>query len=74
MNILLIQKLLRSSLFQQMSELYNCIICGKPFLFEAEFCCNGDMCGCMGLPIYPPICSDECYLKAGYIPIEKVEK
>lgn len=36
-----------------------------------RFCCNGDMCGCMGLPIYPPICSEECLIKAGYTPVKR---
>lgn len=37
-----------------------CDICGVDI--EVAMCCNGHMCGCMGLPIEPPICSSEkCY-------------
>lgn len=39
-----------------------CIFCDKPlFDYEPEYCCNGYMCGCMGLPIYPPI-HEECVI------------
>jgi hypothetical protein len=30
---------------------------------EPVMCCSGRDCGCMGLPIYPPVCSVECYNK-----------
>lgn len=30
---------------------------------EVRMCCNSSDCGCMGLPIDPPICSNECYDK-----------
>ena len=37
-----------------------CDSCGKE-IFVA-MCCDGYMCGCMGLPIEPPICkSEKCY-------------
>ncbi len=36
----------------------NCEICGKEI--EIQMCCNGRECGCMGLPIEPPVCSDQC--------------
>lgn len=43
---------------------HQCAYCftiyeGKPL----EYCCDGQMCGCQGQPIYPPICSEECGLK-----------
>ena len=28
---------------------------------EVQTCCSGRDCGCMGQPIDPPICSDNCY-------------
>lgn len=36
-----------------------CIVCGTPI--EVNYCCNGFMCGCMGKPTEPPVCSNECY-------------
>lgn len=38
-----------------------CEICGKEI--EVRICCNGSDCGCMGLPVEPPVCSDDCYDK-----------
>ena len=38
-----------------------CLICGKPVDdYKPEMCCNGQGCGCMGLPINPCTCSQEC--------------
>ena len=37
-----------------------CENCGKRI--EVRMCCSGRECGCMGLPIDPPVCSDVCYL------------
>jgi DNA-directed RNA polymerase subunit RPC12/RpoP len=39
----------------------NCAICDTEI--EVEMCCSGYMCGCMGMPVDPPVCSDECYDK-----------
>ena len=41
---------------------YVCIICNKPMPgdYEPDYCCNGDGCGCMGLPPHPVCCSIEC--------------
>lgn len=43
---------------------YLCEVCKKPMPdYEPEFCCRGGIeqaCGCMGLPINPQICSQEC--------------
>ena len=36
-----------------------CDVCGIEI--EIEMCCNGRECGCMGLPINPPVCSEQCY-------------
>ena len=36
-----------------------CLICGKDI--EIQVCCNGYMCGCMGQPVEPPICSGKCH-------------
>jgi hypothetical protein len=38
-----------------------CSECGKEI--EVEMCCSGHECGCMGLPVEPPVCSSECYDK-----------
>ncbi len=38
-----------------------CDICGTEI--EVRMCCSGHECGCMGLPIDPPVCSSECYDK-----------
>ncbi len=41
-----------------------CEICNK-FVegFKYKKCCNGFDCGCMGMPIEPCICSNECWDK-----------
>lgn len=40
----------------------SCMVCGKMFNGkEPVMCCSGRDCGCMGLPIDPIVCSDECY-------------
>jgi len=40
----------------------NCMVCQKDFKGEEpEYCCNGRECGCMGMPIEPIVCSEECY-------------
>ena len=47
-------------------EQYSCIICGKSMPdFEPQMCCSGFDCGCRGLPVEPPICSEECFNKLG---------
>jgi len=38
-----------------------CAICGEEI--EVQMCCSGRDCGCLGLPVDPPVCSDECYDK-----------
>lgn len=57
----------------------NCAICETEI--EVQMCCNGSDCGCQGLPVDPPVCSDECYdkymeyrnkLKTGEVKIPKV--
>lgn len=39
----------------------HCEICGTEIW--VRMCCNGYMCGCMGQPIDPPACSNDCYDK-----------
>lgn len=40
----------------------NCMVCNKEFQGEEpKMCCSGKDCGCMGMPIEPIVCSDECY-------------
>ena len=36
----------------------NCEICGEEI--EVQMCCSGSECGCMGMPVDPPVCSEEC--------------
>ena len=38
-----------------------CEICGTEI--EVRICCSAFDCGCMGLPIDPPVCSSDCYDK-----------
>jgi hypothetical protein len=35
-----------------------CDICGVEI--EIRMCCDGRGCGCMGWPVEPPVCSEEC--------------
>lgn len=42
----------------------NCVVCDKEFEGEEpKMCCSGKECGCMGLPLEPIVCSNECYDK-----------
>lgn len=50
-----------------MSSEWKCIVCGEVVPdYEPEYCCYGNTygteypCGCMGLPIEPPLCSSKC--------------
>jgi hypothetical protein len=46
-----------------------CYVCQKPVTdYEPEMCCNGECCNCRGLPIEPPLCSEECSQKVFGIP------
>jgi len=38
-----------------------CEVCGSEI--DVHMCCSGRECGCMGLLVEPPVCSDECYDK-----------
>lgn len=38
-----------------------CDVCGKEIVLQ--YCCTAFDCGCMGKPIDPPVCSNECYDK-----------
>jgi len=41
-----------------------CMSCEEKFFGQdPQYCCNGSMCGCMGQPIEPVVCSKECYDK-----------
>lgn len=43
-------------------EIYTCLECGKPVPdYKPQICCNAYGCPCRGLPIEPPICSEECW-------------
>jgi hypothetical protein len=38
-----------------------CYGCSKPvYRYQPEYCCDGSECGCMGLPVEPPLCP-ECW-------------
>lgn len=55
-----------------MIEKGYCAICGEEI--EVRMCCSGRDCGCLGLPIDPPVCSDECYEKFMNLNKEKDKK
>lgn len=39
-----------------------CMSCKQKFFGQdPQYCCNGSMCGCMGQPVEPVVCSEECY-------------
>lgn len=42
-----------------MKEKGFCEICSK--VIEITKCCNLPDCGCGGLPVEPPVCSEKCY-------------
>lgn len=48
----------------------TCMVCGQTWMGEKpKMCCDGRECGCMGLPVDPVVCSEECYengLKNGF--------
>jgi len=49
----------------KVEELHDltCMVCGKEFKVEKpKMCCSGTDCGCMGFPIDPVVCSDECFI------------
>lgn len=40
----------------------SCMSCNKEFFgHDPQYCCNGNMCGCIGQPIEPVVCSEKCY-------------
>lgn len=41
---------------------YHCEVCGQPVpcTVQISYCCNGNGCGCYGLPPDPVCCSEEC--------------
>lgn len=41
-----------------MSESWKCMECGTTIEYDPEYCCDGRECGCMGLPIEPPLCGN----------------
>ncbi|KZS48105.1 hypothetical protein AWU65_20325 [Paenibacillus glucanolyticus] len=46
-------------------DTWKCLVCGSDVTnYEPEYCCTyismDTPCGCMGLPIEPPLCSAEC--------------
>lgn len=42
--------------------LLECMFCGQTWLGpEPQYCCSGRDCGCMGMPVDPIVCSEECY-------------
>lgn len=47
----------------------NCTICGEEI--EIQMCCSGQGCGCMGLPVEMPVCSEECEIEYRRIIREK---
>jgi len=51
-----------------------CMVCSKEFEGEEpKMCCSGYMCGCMGLPIDPIVCSEECYNRLPFLSGTKLQ-
>lgn len=43
-------------------EAQSCVSCRDEFMGRPpQMCCSGYECGCMGQPIDPVVCSDNCY-------------
>ena len=43
--------------YSEHCEKQLCVYCNRYVpLWEPKYCCNGDMCGCQGMPIDPPVC------------------
>ena len=38
----------------------QCWQCGKDLDYKIQGCCSGRDCGCMGMPVDLPVCSNEC--------------
>lgn len=38
----------------------RCCVCGFPLPYEQVGCCDGRDCGCMGMPVDPPLCGGNC--------------
>lgn len=36
-----------------------CIVCDTEI--DVQMCCSGYECGCLGQPIDPPVCGENCY-------------
>jgi len=54
----------RNRMNKQKLTTNSCMLCEKEFEGEEpKMCCSGRECGCLGMPIDPIVCSDECYLK-----------
>lgn len=37
----------------------NCVMCGEKI--KVNYCCDGTKCTCLGIPLEPRVCSDDCY-------------
>lgn len=45
-----------------MSDEWECVICRRPVPeYVPVYCCNGLDCDCMGQPIDPCVCSNQCW-------------
>lgn len=41
---------------------FLCIVCGAECPdYLPQYCCDGVDCGCCGLPVEPPFCSQQCF-------------
>lgn len=54
-------KIVRNKFMERQNE--YCMICNKELDYVVEYCCGfpNPECGCRGLPVEPPVCSNECY-------------
>lgn len=39
-----------------------CEVCNSPVNYTPQICCSQPDCDCRGQPLYPPICSEACWL------------
>jgi len=47
--------------FDKELQKVECLSCGKEFEMVLRYCCDGDMCACLGLSIDLIVCGEYCY-------------
>lgn len=63
--------------FTKNRKYWNCDFCGRLITVEkhheSEYCCDGRMCGCYGMPTNPVFCTP-CERKFYGIPVRRNER